>query len=200
MARNDRYFTPPLATQTLLDVRGFSATGPRSGGIIDPQIVEIPAGTVLFRLYHDAGRRFGPWWFTPYEMKQVIDYFGVSGQAFAAGRAQGKGILHATLAVRHDWASNSPLHLAQFVSIRLNEPLKAYHGEGDHAPDATQTSNQKAYQIIDSSGVQRGVRQLYIPELWTYQAAFTYMSHYPTDTVLIGAVERHRRGPLPFEV
>ncbi len=198
MARNDSYFAPPQLDRTYMEVRGFSAAGHRSGGIVDPQIVEIPAGTVLFRLYHDSRRRFGAWWFTPYEMKQVIDNFGMGG-AITTGRAQGKSALHATLAVRHDWSGNSPLHLAQFVSIRLNEPLKAFHGVADHAPDAGYTDMQKAYKIVDSHGVQRAVRQLYIPELWTYQAAFTYMSHYPTDTVLVGAVERHRRGPLPFE-
>ncbi len=51
MAANDKYFVPPEATQTLLRVRGFSPNGLRSGGIEAPQIVELPAGTVLFRLY-----------------------------------------------------------------------------------------------------------------------------------------------------
>lgn len=199
VARNDQFFDPPLVTETFLAVRGFDKQGRRSGGIVDPVVVEIPARTVLFRLYHDPNRRPGEWWFTPYEMKQVIDYFGLSATGFTTGRAEGKSILHATLAVRHDWAGNSPRHLDQFVSIRLNEPLKAYYGEADHAPDAGHTDMQKAYKIIDANGRQRAVRQVYIPKLWTYRSSFTYMSHHPTDTVLVGAVERHRRAPLPFE-
>lgn len=198
MARNDKLFEPPLAQKTRLAVRGFDALGQRSGGIVDPQIVEVPANTVLFRLYHDSRRRFGEWWFTPYEMKQVLDYIGIAG-AVTMERAEGKSYLHALLAVRHDWSNNSPRHLDQFVSIRLNEPLKAYHGEADHAPSTGYTDMQKAHRFIDTHGVQRCMRQIYLPKLWEFQAAFTYMSHYPTDTVLNGAVERHRRGPLPFE-
>ncbi len=198
MAANDRFFEPPLATQTLLTVRGFDDHGGRSGGIVAPQIVEVPANTVLFRLYHDSRRRFGEWWFTPYEMKQVLDYIGIKG-AVTMERAEGKSYLHKMLAVRHDWSNNSPRHLDQFVSIRLNAPLKAYHGEADHAPDSGYNDMQKAHRFIDRHGVQRYMRQIYFPKFWQFQAAFTYMSHYPTDTVLNGAVERHRRGPLPFE-
>lgn len=61
MARNDKYFEPPLITETFLTVRGFDGQGRRSGGILDPAVVDIPANTVLFRLYHDSRRRFGEW-------------------------------------------------------------------------------------------------------------------------------------------
>jgi hypothetical protein len=58
MAANDQYFVPPEATQTLLRARGFSASGQRSGGIASPQIVDLPAGTVLFRMYHDPTKAY----------------------------------------------------------------------------------------------------------------------------------------------
>jgi hypothetical protein len=67
MALNDKYFVPPEATQTLLRVRGFSPNGQRSGGIESPQIVDVPSGTVLFRMYHDPKRDYGEWWATPRE-------------------------------------------------------------------------------------------------------------------------------------
>ena len=34
MAANDKYFVHPEVTQTLLRVRGFGASGQRSGGIV----------------------------------------------------------------------------------------------------------------------------------------------------------------------
>jgi hypothetical protein len=136
MACNDKYFAPPVRDQTFLRARGFDAEGFRSGGIISPRLVELPIGTVLFRLYHDPKKRFGEWWSTPHELSTISDYFARSGPAFATGRAEGKGILHATLAVRHDWSGNSPQHLGRFLAVRLAESLKAYHGEGDHAPMA----------------------------------------------------------------
>lgn len=199
MIRNQHYFAPPARTDTYLRVRGFDPSGQRSGGIKDPVEVLLPASTILFRLFHKPNTHLGEWWFTAFEMSQVVSYFARSGPAFAVGRAQGQGILHATLAVRHDWSNDNPLHLAQFVVIRLNEPLKAYYGEGDHAPDSSQTRVQKAIRIIDAKGVQRCVRQVFIPELWRYPVAITDLGHHPTDTVLLGAVEKYRRPPLPFE-
>ena len=70
--------------------------------------------------------------------------------AFDEGRSSDQGILHATMAVRHDWGGNSPLHLGMFFAVRLASALKAYHGEGDHAPDASQTQVQKAVYIVDT--------------------------------------------------
>jgi hypothetical protein len=35
-------------------------------------------------------------------------------------------------------------------AVRLAAALKAYHGEGDHAPDASQTQVQKAVYIVDT--------------------------------------------------
>jgi hypothetical protein len=86
-----------------------------------------------------------------------------------------------------------------FVVIRLTEPLAAYYGEGDVAPDQTYASVQKPVRIINNKGQQRGVRQIFLPKPWEYQVAFTDLGHHPTDQVLPGAIERHRRAPLYFE-
>jgi hypothetical protein len=199
MAGNDRYFSPPMRDQTYLRVRGFDAEGRRSGGIINPQLVELRSGTVLVRLYHDRSKRFGEWWSTPHELRLVTEYFARSGPAFATGRTEGKGILHATLAVRHDWSGNSPLHLGQFFVVRLAESLKAYHGEGDHAPDASQRQVQKAVRITDSANRQRFARQIFLPRPWEYERAFVVMHEGTTDTGLPRALTMFDRGPLPFE-
>ena len=198
MVCNDAYFLAPLRDDTYLRARGFAANGLRSGGLIEPVLVDLPAGTHLIRLYHDRKRRFGEWWSTLNELSLIIRYFARSGPAFATGRSQGKGILHASLAVRHDWAGNSPDHLGRFVEVRLSEPLKAFHGEGDHAPDSTQTQVQKAIRIIDQSNRQRLVRQIFLPKPWEYQHAFLEL-HDDDSAALEGAVQRFSGGPLPFE-
>ncbi len=200
MACNDRYFTPPARNDTLLRARGFDPKGLRSGGIISPRLVELPGGAILFRLYHDQKKRYGEWWSTPYELSVISDYFGRSGPAFAVGRPEGKGILHATLAVRHDWSGSSSQHLGRFLVVRLTESLKAYHGEGDHAPDASQGQVQKAVRIIDRSNRQRFARQVYLPRPWEYQQAFVLMHDDATDTGLLSALKTFGRGPLTFEV
>ena len=48
MALNDKYFAPPEATQA--------------------QIVDLPSGTVVFRMYHDPTRDYGEWWATAREL------------------------------------------------------------------------------------------------------------------------------------
>jgi hypothetical protein len=199
MAANDKYFVPPEATQTLLRVRGFSPNGLRSGGIEAPQIVDLPAGSVLFRLYHDPTRDYGEWWATPRELGLIVDYFGRRGPAFDTGRASGKGILHATLAVRHDWAANSPLHLGLFFAVQLAVALKAYHGEGDHAPDATQTQVQKAVYIMDEHGRQRRARQIMLPKPWEYKASLPRVLGGLSSQHLPVAVSRYSRQRLAFE-
>ena len=83
-------------------------------------------------MYHDPTKAYGEWWATPHELAVIAGYFGRGGPAFDEGRSGGKGILHATMAVRHDWGGNSPLHLGMFFAVRLSAALKAYHGEGDH--------------------------------------------------------------------
>lgn len=199
MAANDKYFTPPEATQTLLRVRGFGPTGLRSGGIEAPQIVELPAGTVLFRMFHDPTRDYGEWWATPRELALIAEYFGRRGPAFDTGRSGGKGILHATLAVRHDWGANSPLHLGLFFAVRLAANLKAYHGEGDHAPDATQTQVQKAVYIVDEHGRQRRARQIVLPKPWEYKASLPRVVGSLSSEHLPVAVSPYSRQRLAFE-
>jgi hypothetical protein len=199
MAANDKYFVPPEATQTLLRVRGFSANGQRSGGIVSPQIVDLPAGTVLFRMYHDPTKAYGEWWATPRELAVIAGYFGRGGPAFDEGRSSGKGILHATMAVRHDWGGNSPLHLGMFFAVRLAAAFKAYHGEGDHAPDASQTQVQKAVYIIDASGRQRRGRQIMLPRAWEYEPNLPRIAGGMSSQSLLDEVARHRRQRLPFE-
>jgi hypothetical protein len=199
MAANDRYFVPPEATQTLLRVRGFAGNGTRSGGIEGPQLVELPAGIVLFRTYHDPNKDYGEWWSTPRELGLVAEYFGRHGAAFDTGRADGKGILHDALAVRHDWGNNSPQHLGLFFAVRLSTSLKAYHGEADHAPDATQTQVQKAGNIIDETGRQRRVRQIMLPRPWDYKANLPRVLGPLSSQHLPVAVSRYSGQRLAFE-
>jgi hypothetical protein len=200
MIRNESYFRPPLDKETYLRARGFGPDGRRSGGLLHPVEVMLPSSTVLFRLFHDAKRRFGEWWFTAHEMKLVIDYFGRgAGSGFADGRAIGKGILHGVFAVRHEWGGSSAKHLGEFFVVRLKDALLAYAGEGDDAPDASQTRNQKPLMIIGPDGKQRRVRQVFLPKTWEYDGAFLEMGRHLTDTHLPGAVRKHDRGAMYFE-
>jgi hypothetical protein len=199
MAANDKYFVPPEATQTLLRVRGFGANDARSGGIEGPQLVELPAGIVLFRAFHDLRKDYGEWWSTPRELGLVAEYFGRHGAAFDTGRDVGKGILHDALAVRHDWGNNSPQHLGLFFAVRLAAPLKAYHGEADHAPDAGQTQVQKAGNIIDELGRQRRVRQIMLPRPWEYKASLPRVLGPLSSQHMPVAVSRYSAQRLAFE-
>jgi hypothetical protein len=197
MAVNDQYFQPPLLKDSRLAAGGFSATGFKSGGIVNPVIVDIPAATHLIRFYHDPARAYGEWWATPYELSVIIEYFGRSD--LGTGRAQGKGILHASLVVRHDWAQKNPLHLGSFLVARLADPLKAYHGEGDHAPDSAFADVQKAVYVIDHTGRQRKARQIYLPKAWTYQASLPTVDKGMSDLDLINSLSRLNRNRLAFE-
>jgi hypothetical protein len=198
---NDGYFQQPKLQFSYLKARGFDAkSGSRSGGIKDPIPVDLAAGTIVLRTYHDPARLFGEWWFTPHEMDQIINYFGRSAPAFGEGRSQGKGSLQATMAVRHDWAGNDPNHLGLVAAVRLTTPLKAFFGEGDVAPDATQKSILKPAFIMDGSGRQRGVRQIFLPDAWTYQSSFSVLEREDTtDSDLIRLVRLYKTGPMPFE-
>jgi hypothetical protein len=199
LSRNSTYFQPPAVKETYLRVRGFNPQGQRSGGLILPVEVDLPAGTILVRLYHDVLKKFGEWWFTPQEMHRVADYFARSGPGFTVGRSQGNGILHAVLAVRHDWSHNDPQHLGRFFAVRLGEPLKAYHGEADDAPNPGYGQMQKAARILGTGGEQRRVRQVFLPHPWEYKGAFSELGDHWTDAALLGAIERYRRSPLYFE-
>lgn len=210
MAVNDVDFRGKRASETYLEARGFDrVTGMRSGGIVDPQTVVLPAGSVLFRLYHvplDTAR-FGGWWFTPSEMKLVIDYFARDGAAFATGRAQGKGILHATLAVRHDWSRYrgsppSPDHLGNFLVVRLRDAFRIYFGPADVAPSEDQRQVQKPVEITDAAGRRRRVWQVFIPAMFSYRDRCENLMHGQvgqSDSDLIRTVDRYAGTRLPCD-
>lgn len=206
---NGAYFDGKDAVGYYLEARGFSASGDRTGGIIRPQIVDIAPGSILVRLYHLENRKFGGWWTTPYELARIYDYFGRDGTAAATGRSEGKGILHASFAVRHDWSRAnagdpseplSPSHLGRFVCVSTVRPLKAYYGEGDDAPSGDKRSIQKAIRIVDKAGAQTLVRQIFLPQCWTYQSALSVVEDDWTDSGLINTVRQRNRGPLGFEI
>jgi hypothetical protein len=199
MCANARYFEGTAATETFLRARGFDSKGAKSGGIVNPTLVDVPAGVLLVRFYHDPKRRAGEWWSTTRELQVIVSYFAREGPALAVGRMEGKGILHATLAVRHDWSKKDPGHLGRFWFARTAAPLRAYHGEGDHAPDSTQTQIQKVVQIIDETKRQRAARQLFFPEAWTYGSAFVELADGASDTDLRSALKRVPGIRLPFE-
>jgi len=198
---NAYYFKPPHWQETRLMAGGFDlVSGSQSGGIENPSEVSIPAGSVLLRTYNDPARMWGGWWFTTEEMLQIIDYFARDGQAFAEGRPIGKGILQGTMAIRHDWANNSPLHLGLVTAVRTTCTLLAFYGEGKDAPNSSQTENLKPVVITDKSGLRRRARQLFLPKPGTYQSAFNLIEQgRPTDSDLIRLVKKYDTGPLPFE-
>ena len=195
---NEEQFIDAARTSTWLAARGFAADGRRSGGIKDPRLVTLPRSAILVRLFHEPKEMVGQWWSTPFELAELMAYFARSGPAFASGRPEGKGILHAALAVRHDWAGSIPVQLGQFVIVRLREALTAYYGEGDDAPHHDQRTNQKAVMILDSGGRQRVARQVYLPKAWRYAEAFESLATGVTDIDLPNAV-RPLAVPLPFE-
>ena len=77
--------------------------------------------------------------------------------------------------------------------------MKAYHGEGDHAPDATQTQVQKAVYIIDESGRQRRARQIMLPKPWEYKASLPRVMGGISSQFLPVAAARFSGQRLPFE-
>ena len=140
----------------------------------------------------------------------IARYFGRGGPGFEEGRSGGKGILHATMAVRHDWSGNNPLHLGMFFAVRLSVEFKAYYGEGDHAPDESQTQVQKAVYIVDESGRQRRGRQVMLPGAGTYRwgkeyRGGEYKAFLPriaggmSGQSLLDEIGRHGRQRLAFE-
>lgn len=84
-------------------------------------------------------------------------------------------------------------------AVRLAAALKAYHGEGDHAPAASQTQVQKAVYINDASGRQRRARQIMLPKPWEYKASLPRIVGGTSSQSLLAEVARHRRQRLAFE-
>nr|WP_321984164.1 hypothetical protein [uncultured Lichenicoccus sp.] len=122
MAVNDALFGETARVHTLLKARGFDPkSGSRSGGIRDPRQVTIPPGAILLRTYQDPARLWGEWWFTAFEMAQVIAYFARDGSALAEGRPQGQGVLQATMAVRHEWAAGAETIWRWLPPLKLSD-------------------------------------------------------------------------------
>lgn len=195
-AANAAVFAGPAA---YLEARGFTKSGHRTGGIQHPKLVNLPVGTRILRLYHEVNRRFGAWWMTLHELDTIVQHFARGGDALAEGRSEGRGVFQATLAVRHDWADGSPLHLSRFVLVQTLLPLQAYWGEGDVAPGADHKSTQKPVAINAPDG-RRPACQLFLPFCWTYQAdALQTMQEGHTDSGLLAALDRFGAPPLDFE-
>lgn len=205
MGTNFGFFESTDGTGSYLAARGFNDQGDRSGGIIAPRKVEVTPGCTLFRLYRTDREEFGQWWSTGAELAKIFRSFGREGAAAAEGRTIGKGILHATLAVRHDWgrpapdAPPSPDHLGRFVCATPIVTLTAYYGVGDDAPSESKKEVQKAMRIMGADGSQIGVRQLFFPKCWNYKDSFKVLEQGWTDTGLLTAVRRHPTATLPFE-
>lgn len=199
MAANDNFFAGSDATGSYLSARGFNAAGDKSGGIVAPTIVELPAGAIIVRLYHAVGREFGEWWSTVSELQKVFGYFGRTGVAAATGRPEGKGILQATLAIRHDWGGNSPDHLGRFICAETTDVVRAYFGPGDDAPSADKKQVQKAVRILAPDDTQMRFRQLFLPQCWKYQNAFRVILTGSTDTGLLPALRKFAGAPFSFE-
>jgi hypothetical protein len=207
MIVNENFFNDPLYRDTYLEARGFSKDGSRTGGIVDPRKVVIPAGTVLGRFFQSAKGRYGQWWWTMAEMDTIVAYFGRYGTdpdagGFGTGRKEGKGIVQGTLAVRADWRESGSTvaeHMEHFCFGRTTCEVMAFYGDGDVAPSADQRSVLKPVQIADASGTRRGARQLYLPKLWTYDKAITIIEEGASDSDLLAALTRQSNGALYFE-
>ncbi len=182
--------------QTYLDARGFDAMGYRVGGIVKPAEVDLPAGTILFRLYGDKAQWDGRWWVTPFELSQIIDHFG--HHDVRAGRRDGKGMLHASLAVLAQEWRNSMRH---FCVVELAGAFKAFYGEGDHALLGSEHGRKVALLRDQRTGTQKAARQLFLPGLRDFTADVTvHVQRGMTDSALASNLRRFRRAPLYFEV
>lgn len=203
MSGNARFFPGGKPSQqVLLTARGFDRTGNRSGGIkaLGMQVVTIPKGTTLLRIYSQAGR-LGDWWFTPHEYRRVRNYFAVDGATLAVGRAQGALAFHGVLALLGEWYGNSPDQIGRFYVAITQEPLLACYGEGDVATSSDWSRTLKPVAIDRVGGVARGARQLYIPETREYSEAFALIppANDLVDTGLDAAVAAIAQDRLAFE-
>ncbi len=196
---NANYFVPPEYPHTFLAARGFDPQGTRSGGIINPSKVNLNPGAVLFRFFHDPAKQYGEWWATPHELALLLAYFGRDGGAFDSGRAQGKGILQGTMAVRHEWGGFSPDHMGQYWVARVVQPMHAFFGEGDVAPSVDQSQLLRPVQI-DAGGRRRNATQVFLRKPWTYQGAFIEIDRGHAGVNLSAHVMKHSAQKLYFEV
>lgn len=198
-AANAADFAASNAATTYLAARGYSPDGNRSGGIREPKPITLVPGTVLIRLYNPS-HRVGQWWWTPWELQQILDHFGLGEGAFRIGAEEGKSLFHAVGAVRHGWGNKDPDHLALMTAIALTVPFGAYHGEGDVAPDRSSKRMLKPQQIRDAKGRDRYARQIYIPSIFRHPGSYRDLQvDVPVDAHLTRVVRQYNSGPLSFE-
>jgi hypothetical protein len=203
-AANEAWFPGGRPTQdVLLKARGFGAGGHRSGGIkfdhISNAIVTVPAGAILLRLFNKPAD-FGEWWFTPAEYRRIQAYFAVSGDLLADARATGGSVFHGTLALLSGWYAHSPDQIGRFHVIEVTQPVIAMYGEGDVATETNWSRTLKPVVLGQVGGWARGARQIFLPEAWKYQKAFTaLMPPGDTDTLLDRCVAGLPTTTLPFE-
>lgn len=190
MTVNQHYYILSNKTAAYLEARGFDQQGNRSGGIVAPKLVTVPAGTIMVRTYSQADE-FGQWWLTAHELHRLLRH---SGRAtFAEGRPAAKGMIHGALALKEAW-NNAQL----FICAAPTEDLTAYYGLGDDAADATSTL--KVAKIIGAHGTQTRVRQLYFAKCWEYAALFRRIAHGWTDSALANSVRGQDKGAVNFEL
>ncbi len=183
-AANQAEFTDSRAVY--LTAGGWDDQGRRSGGIVLPKEQLLRPGTRLMRAYHPT-HKFGQWWATPAEVLAIGNHFKMGSAAFSIGRPEGQSILHAVFAVRLDWAQTDAdktnnvdiKHLSRFVVIELKQGLKAMVGEGGDAPSEDWSHLQKAFRIDNGHGGQRRVQQVFIPNIYRYEDAFTELTPDP---------------------
>ncbi len=189
--------TPSGAVTTYDDsylrARGFDKQGNRVGGITVPRQVVVPRGAILFRTFGGDAKATGQWWFTPYELTMILDYFGRTD--VSEGRQAGKGMLHAVFAVlKHEWNSTGEF----FTIIELNKPFYAFYGEGDDALLGASGGQKGARILVGNS--QRCVRQLMLPNFWNYESfVTTKIGQGNTDTSLVDLWKQYAARRLPFE-
>ncbi len=179
---------------SLLRARGFDKDGNRIGGIAAPVQVLVPPATILVRGFGGDSKPMGQWWFTLYELNEILNYVGHTD--VAEGRQAGKGVLHAYFAVLlKKWNATSEY----FILMETLKPLCAFYGEGDHSTFGA-AGGQKVALVI-SKGVQRGVRQIMLPSLWDFPSAVVVrVPQGNTDQDLVRVCQGYPIQILPFEV
>ncbi|MCF7699915.1 hypothetical protein [Loktanella sp. M215] len=196
------------SNEVKLKALGFDASGHRGGGIERPQVKVLPTNTVLLRFHNpvlkvgDLPGDFGAWWFTPFELSRICDYFGVNGSALIVDRSSGKSALHGILALLREWYEGSPTQLSYVNAVRLKDPFLVCYGEG--APANTQGYARTLKPI--KLGGSRPARQIYIHNCWNYQASMDRLLAPNTSTDAVfgsgaGLPARITQAPrLSFEV
>ena len=201
---NESFFPGRVATMDVkLAALNLHDTSSAGGLTSAARVVTLPVGATILRLYraNPGGRAdFGCWWFTPYELSRVADYFGVDAQLLVVGRSGGKSGLHGALALLSEWYNGDPGQLAAFHRATIRTPMYAYYGEGDVASTQGYGRVLKPLRLPDGAGGQAAPRQLYLPEPWTYQSEFALAAGGGnTDHELAAFVQGGNWMKLPFE-